>query len=37
MDFYQKNTETPYSFLVIDNNLASDSPFLFRKNILEMI
>ena len=30
---YKKCTEKPYSFLVIDNTLASDNPSRFRKNL----
>ena len=34
---YKKCTAKPYSFLVIDNTLASDNPSRFRKNPLETI
>ena len=37
MNLYKKCTEKPYSFLVIDTNLASDNPSRFRKNLLERI
>ena len=32
---YGKCTGKPYSFLVIDNTLASDNPLRFRKNLFE--
>ena len=32
---YKKCTAKPYSFLVIDTTLPSDSPLRFRKNLLE--
>ena len=34
-NLYKKCTARPYSFLVIDTNLASDNPLRFRKNLLE--
>ena len=34
MNLYKKCTAKPYSFLVIDANLASDNPLRFRKNLL---
>ena len=37
MNFYKKCTAKPYSFLVIDVTLASDSALRFRKNLLERI
>ena len=37
MNLYKKCTAEPYSFLVIDTTLASDSPLRFRKNLLERI
>ena len=37
INLYEKCTEKPYSFLVIDANLASDNPSYFRKNLLEKI
>ena len=37
MNLYKKCTAKPYSFLVIDATLASDSVLRFRKNILERI
>ena len=37
MNLYKKFTEKPYSFLVIDTTLVSDSPSRFRKNLLERI
>ena len=37
MNLYKKNTSKPYSFLVIDDTLASDNPLRFRKNLLEII
>ena len=33
----KKCTEKPYSFLVIDNTLASDNPSRFRKDLIERI
>ena len=33
MNLYKKCTEKPYSFLVIDANLASGNPSGFRKNL----
>ena len=32
-NLYNKCTKKPYSFLVIDATLASDTPLRFRKNI----
>ena len=37
MNLYKKSTSKPYSFLVIDTSLASDTSFRFRKNLLERI
>ena len=37
MNLSKKYTEKPYSLLVIDTTLASDSPLRFRKNLLERI
>ena len=37
MNLYEKCTEKPYSFLVIDTTLASHNPLHFRKNLLERI
>ena len=37
MNLYKKCIEKPYSFLVIDNTLASDNPLHFRKNFIERI
>ena len=37
MNLYKKCTAKPYSFLVIDNTLASDNSLHFRKNLLERI
>ena len=37
MNLYKKGTAKPYSFLVIDTTLASDSSLLFRNNLLEKI
>ena len=37
MNLYKKYTAKPYSFLVIDNTLASDNYLRFRKNLLERI
>ena len=37
MNLYKKCTAKPYSFLVIDDTLASDNPLHFRKNLLERI
>ena len=34
---YKKCTAKPYSYLVIDDNLASDNLLRFRKNLLERI
>ena len=36
LNLHKKCTEKPYSFLVIDNTLASDYPSRFRKNLLEI-
>ena len=35
MNLYKKCAAKPYSFLLIDTNLASDNPLSFRKNLLE--
>ena len=35
MNLYKKCTEKPYSFLVININLASDNSLHFKKNLLE--
>ena len=37
INLYKKCTPKPYSFLVIDNTLASGNPSRFRKNLLETI
>ena len=37
MNLYKKYTVKPYSFLVVDTNVASDNPWRFRKKILERI
>ena len=37
MSLFKTCTAKPYSFLVIDANLASDNPSYFRKNLLEKI
>ena len=37
MKIYEKCTEKPYSFLVIDTTLSSDNPLRFGKNLLEQI
>ena len=37
MNLYKKCTVEPYSFLVIDNTLVSDSSSCSRKNLLERI
>ena len=37
MNLYRKCTAKPYSFLVTDITLASDSSSRFRKNLLERI
>ena len=37
LNLYKKCTEKPYSFLVIDNTLASDNPLHFRKRLMERI
>ena len=37
MNLYKECTAKPYSFLVIDANLASDNPSRFRKNLSERI
>ena len=37
MDLCKKFTSKAYSFLVIDNTLASDNPLLFRNNLSERI
>ena len=34
MNLYKKITAKPYSFLVIDNTLASDNPLRFRHSLL---
>ena len=35
MNLYQKFTEKPYWFLVIDVIHGLDNPFLFKKNLSE--
>ena len=35
MNLYKNCIEKPYSFLVIDNTLAGDSSFHFRKNLMK--
>ena len=35
INLYRICTTKPYSFLVIDSNLASDNSSNFRKNLLE--
>ena len=37
IDLYKKCAAKPYSFLMIDTNLASDSPLHLRQNLLERI
>ena len=37
ISLYKKCTANPYSFLVIDDTLASDNPSRFRKNLSEII
>ena len=37
MNLYKECTEKPYSFLVIDNTLASDNHSRFKKNLTERI
>ena len=37
MNLYKKCTIKPYTFLMIDANLASDNPLCFRENPLEQI
>ena len=37
MNLYKTCTKKPFSFLVIDNTLASDNPLHFRKNLVERI
>ena len=37
MNHYKKCTPKPYSFIVIDATLTSNSPLRFRKNLLERI
>ena len=37
MNLYKKSTAESYSFLVIDNTLASDSSSHIRRNLLETI
>ena len=37
MKLYKKCTGKPYSYLVIDTTLASDSSSRFRKNLSEKI
>ena len=37
MNLYKKCIEKPYSFLVIDTSLASDTPLCFRKNLSKRI
>ena len=34
MKLYEEYTKEPYSFLVNDTTLSSDSPLRFRKNLL---
>ena len=34
MRLYKEYTKEPYSFLVKDTTLSSDSPLLFRKKLL---
>ena len=37
MNLYEICSERPYSFLVIDATLASDTALRFRRNLLERI
>ena len=37
MNLYKKCIEKPYSFLVIDTSLATDTPLRFRKNLSKRI
>ena len=37
MNLYKKCTAKLYSFLLIDDTLASDNPSRFRKNFLERV
>ena len=37
MSLYKKCIVKPYSFIVINANLASDNPSCFRKSLLEII
>ena len=37
INLYKKCTAKPYSFLVIDDTLASDNPSCFRKNYIKVI
>ena len=37
MNLYEKCTEKPYCFFVIDATFASDNPLHFRKNLIERI
>ena len=37
MNLYKKCIEKPYSFLVIDTSLASDTPLCSRKNLSKRI
>ena len=37
MNLYEICSEIPYSFLVIDATLASDTALRFRRNLLERI
>ena len=37
MNLYKQFIAKPYSILVIDTTLASDSPLYLRKNLLEII
>ena len=37
MNLYKKSTAKPYSFLVINTTLSSDSSLCYRKNLLETI
>ena len=37
VNLYEKCTAKPYSFIAINDTLASDNPLHFRKNLLERI
>ena len=37
MNFSKKCIGKPFSFLVNDTNIASNNPFYFRRNLLEII